>query len=152
MSILEGIELPHSIERGVLTVEALHDPTVEHHGYPVASGYAELFWLPFIGPAALLALRRMVLLLGGRPGPIDVPIGEFAYCLALSDDMKRRSAPLPRALLRLAAKGFAETDQRSYRVRTHVAPVPEHRLRNLPRNLQALHARRPNPNAHRPAA
>ncbi len=46
-------------------------------GYAAASVYVETFWLPLVGPTALLALRRLDAWLANAPGEITISVADI---------------------------------------------------------------------------
>lgn len=76
-------------------------------GYDPRSRYVELFWLPLLGPASVLLLRRTAYLFEARPQGCDLDLGTFAATLGLRGAVGRNST-LVRTFHRLASFGFAD--------------------------------------------
>src|SRR5689334_19924112 len=117
------------------------------HG--LRSEYVELFWLPILGPSALLALRR----LAGCITPTEaapVPLAEFARCLGLGTGHGRR-APAVRAVARLADFHLARVREERFEVRAAIPSLNAKQLRRLPAVLLALHEQAYGADAHQVA-
>jgi hypothetical protein len=125
----------------LLRVGSWEDPVVDRVGVDPRGTYAELFWLPVVGPSALWLVRRLVERLDGEPdGYLLDPI-ETAQALGIGGP-DTRHAPLTRTLRRCERFGLVRLGpgQRSMEVRRRIGPVPRHRLHRLPQSLQAAHA------------
>lgn len=136
---------------GVLRVSPWHDPVVGAHGVDVRSGYVERFWLPVLGPSAVLALRRLADYLDLAPDGVDVDLEETARSLGVGGSASRHS-PLRRALERCVRFGLARhRGAAALEVRRAVGPLPQRHLLRLPPTLQVEHdrwaARQPEPEA-----
>lgn len=76
-------------------------------GYDPRSTYSEMFWLPILGPASLLLLRRTAYLFDAHPNGVDLDLGTFASTLGLRGG-QGRSSTLHRTFDRLARFHFAD--------------------------------------------
>ena len=56
----------------VLTIAPWPDPILDTVGYDPRSRYAETFWLPTLGPTALLLMRHLASRFELRLGPIEL--------------------------------------------------------------------------------
>jgi hypothetical protein len=122
-----------------LTVVTLADPLVEQMGHRVDSVYVEAYWLPVIGPASVLAARRLAAWLEASPeGEVVVDLEELGRSLGLSGQVTR-NAPVVRTLRRLADFGLASYGANRYALRLHVPPLPARYLARLPETLQLAH-------------
>ncbi len=77
-------------------------------GYDPRSNYCELFWLPLLGPASVLLLRRTAFLFDAHPNGCDIDLGSFAASLGLRGG-QGRSSTLYRTFDRLRRFHFADT-------------------------------------------
>ncbi|MFP5327697.1 MAG: hypothetical protein ACLGHT_09485 [Acidimicrobiia bacterium] len=121
-----------------LRVVPLDDPIVEALGYDAESDYAEMFWLPVIGPTALWALRRLNRWLQAAPDGYPLAIAPFARELGLGDGVGR-SSPAVRSLARLVAFGLADVNGGQLMVRRKVPPLARRHVQRLPGHLAAEH-------------
>ena len=108
-------------------------------GHLPTDPYVERFWLPVMGPAATLALRRIAADLRRRPTGYSVGVADLARSLGLGRGTGR-NAPVARAIDRLGHFGLARRTGGGVMVRTHVPDLPEHLSRRLPRWLREEHA------------
>ena len=69
-----------------LKVIAWPDPVIDALGFPATSAYSELAWTPILGPASVLAYRRLAGALQHRPDGYDIDVVErFRYFLGDKD-------------------------------------------------------------------
>jgi hypothetical protein len=122
--------------REVLQVQAW--PMTDAPGdHGLRSEYVELFWLPILGPSAVLALRRLAeCISGSEPGV--VPLTEFARCLGLGSGLGRR-APAVRTLARLVDFHLARVRDDRFEVRAAIPCLNPKQIGRLPAVLIALH-------------
>lgn len=113
------------------------DPIVDERGWAMCSEYTEVYWLPVIGPTALLAGRKIVRMLGDRDY-VDADLYTMASTMGLSYTARERS-PFGRALHRLVMFGLAMPTADGWAVRTMVPNVPHRFMRRLPDVLVAAH-------------
>jgi hypothetical protein len=123
-----------------ITIGVWLDPTVDERGHHVSSLYVEIFWLPVLGPSALLLLRRCALLTSRRPHGSTVALELLSASLGLGKGVSR-NAPLPRAIDRCIRFGAARrvTDNR-LAVRRMLGPLSRQHVARLHPTLQELHA------------
>ena len=76
------------------------DPVLDVIGHDPRSWYAETFWLPTLGPTALLLLRHLADRFEIDPAGIDLPVADTAAALGLGPRDGQHS-PLVRSLARL---------------------------------------------------
>lgn len=120
-------------------VTAWVDPLVDARGYPARSSYAELFWLPVIGPSVTLLMRRLVLLLEMCPDGLSLDTDELGRQLGLGPSMSKH-APLPRAIDRCVRFGMAKRlGPEQLSVRRFVGPLSQQHVAGLPPMLQEMH-------------
>lgn len=123
-----------------IRVEPWDDPVVERIGFSPQSSYVELFWLPVLGPSALLLVRRVADLLVEHADGVAVPADELARALGLGGTAGRH-APFPRAVARCVRYGMARAQGTGcLGFRRMVAPLPLRLARRLPSHLAERHA------------
>jgi hypothetical protein len=116
------------------------DPVLDTVGHDPRSLYAETFWLPTLGPTALLLLRHLATKFEERPGPLELQVAEASLALGLGE-RAGNSSPIVRTLARLETFDLACSDgQTTVAVRRNLAPVHHRHLRRLPEPLQSMHA------------
>jgi hypothetical protein len=116
------------------------DPVLDLLGHDPRSWYAETFWLPTLGPTALLLMRHLADRFEQTPGGIDLPIAETATALGLGPRDGPHS-PLVRSLGRLVQFDLACTDDdATIAVRRSLPPIQRRHVRRLPAAIQARHA------------
>jgi hypothetical protein len=115
------------------------DPVLDVIGHDPRSWYAETFWLPTLGPTALLLLRHLADRFEVDPAGIELPVADTAAALGLGPRDGQHS-PLMRSLVRLQQFELAcrETDV-AIAVRRTLPPVHRRHVRRLPAALQARH-------------
>ena len=87
------------------------DPVLDVIGHDPRSWYAETFWLPTLGPTALLLLRHLADRFEVDPAGLELPVADTAAALGLGPRAGQHS-PLMRSLGRLQQFELAcqETD------------------------------------------
>ena len=124
----------------LLTITPWPDPVLDTVGYDPRSRYAETFWLPTLGPTALLLLRHLAARFERVPGSIDLPVAETSHALGLGQ-RDGTSSPIVRTLTRLEQFDLACSDGRStVAVRRSLPPVQRRHVRRLPAAVQVEHA------------
>jgi hypothetical protein len=124
----------------MLTIQPWPDPIIDTVGHDPRSLYVETFWLPTLGPTALLLLRHLATRFDERPGPVELPVAEASQALGLGD-REGHSSPIVRSLARLETFDLACSDgQTTVAVRRNLPPVQRRHLRRLPSTLQSMHA------------
>lgn len=123
-----------------LTITPWPDPVLDTIGYDPRSRYAETFWLPTLGPTALLLLRHLATRFEQGGGAIELPVAETSHALGLGQ-RDGSSSPIVRTLTRLEQFDLACTDGfTTVAVRRSLPPVQRRHVRRLPVALQAEHA------------
>src|SRR3954447_24489606 len=122
-----------------LRVTPWNDPVLDVLGHDPRSWYAETFWLPTLGPTALLLMRHLADRFERQPEGIELPVAETAAALGLGA-REGNSSPLIRSLNRLRQFELACTeDEQTISVRRSLPPVHRRHVRRLPAPLQAEH-------------
>ncbi len=67
----------------VMAVRPWRDEVVEQHGFDARHVYVETFWLPVLGPSAVLALRRFADWMDSRPVGVEVDLVDLGASLGL---------------------------------------------------------------------
>lgn len=124
----------------LLTITPWPDPVLDTVGYDPRSRYAETFWLPTLGPTALLLLRHLAGRFERRTGALELPVAETSHALGLGQ-RDGSSSPIVRTLTRLEQFDLACSDGRAtVAVRRNLPPVQRRHVRRLPAVLQVAHA------------
>ncbi len=124
----------------LLTITPWPDPVLDTIGYDPRSRYAETFWLPTLGPTALLLLRHLAGRFERNAGSIELPVAETSHALGLGQ-RDGSSSPIVRTLTRLAQFALAcSAGRTTVAVRRSLPPVQRRHVRRLPTSLQVDHA------------
>ncbi len=124
-----------------LTIQPWSDPVLDAIGYDPRSRYVETFWLPTLGPTAVLLLRHLADRFDTNPKGIELTVADTSKALGLGQ-RDGTSSPLVRSLNRLNQFDLACDDGRgTVAVRTLLPPVNPRHLRRLPTELQTEHTR-----------
>jgi hypothetical protein len=122
-----------------LRVTPWPDPVLDVLGHDPRSWYAETFWLPTLGPTALLLMRHLADRFERTPEGVELPVADTAAALGLGA-REGNSSPLMRSLGRLRQFELAcSDDEATISVRTSLPPVHRRHVRRLPTALQAQH-------------
>lgn len=123
-----------------LTIQPWPDPVIDTVGHDPRSAYVETFWLPTLGPTALLLLRHLATKFDERAGAVELTVTDASLALGLGE-RAGNSSPIVRSLARLETFDLACSDGRgTVAVRRNLPPVNRRHLRRLPSELQSLHA------------
>lgn len=107
-----------------------------NEGHDARSQYAEQFWLPTLGPTALLVLRNIARRLQQEPSGFQMDISQTSAELGLGY-RTGNSSPLRKALKRLVQFQLAAFDgAATVAVRDQVPPLAERHERRLPTGTQ----------------
>ncbi|MGH9164562.1 MAG: hypothetical protein ACRDZW_03475 [Acidimicrobiales bacterium] len=125
-----------------LRIEALRDELVEALGHDPRSAYARRFWLPLVGPSALVAAGTLVGGLERSPDGFEVDVALLGRALGLPGTAGA-NAKIVRTLARLARFGLADAHANGavplLRVRTAWPPLTVRQLGRLPAFLAEVH-------------
>jgi hypothetical protein len=124
-----------------ITVKPWHDPVIDALGHDPRSRYVETFWLPTLGPTAVLLLRHLADRFDRTPEGVVLTVADTSHALGLGQ-RDGTSSPILRTLRRLTQFDLACEDPLSdlVAVRRLVPPVGARHLRRLPADVQAAHA------------
>ncbi len=115
------------------------DPVLDALGHDPRSWYAETFWLPTLGPTALLLLRHLADRFEEHPQGLTLPVADTAAALGLGPRDGEQS-PLVRSLHRLQQFDLAHAhDPQVIAVRRTLPPIHRRHVRRLPVAIQARH-------------
>jgi hypothetical protein len=121
-----------------LKVVPLRDPVVEAAGHEPRSPYVESFWLPVVGPSAVVTARRLAAWLEESPQGVSVSLAVLAHQLGLGTGTGR-NAPLVKTLARLTIFGLAVVRDDVYAMRLAFPSLTRRHLRRLPSQLMQAH-------------
>ena len=132
------------IANPVMTIRPWRDEVVEQQGFDARHAYVETYWLPVLGPSAVLALRRFADWLDNRPAGAQVDLIDLGAFLGLGAGTGRHTQ-INRTIGRLIDFGMARICGDHLEVRTTLPPVPLRVRKRLPPALAdtlAVHDRR----------
>ena len=115
-----------------------HDETTRIEGFPTLSRYVEWYWLPILGPTALLALRRLASAFEWYSNGYEAHVEELASSLGLTYTDGTHN-PFTRAVSRLMYFGAVHGTAHSLAVRTSMPLVSTAHLQRLHPGLRATH-------------
>lgn len=123
-----------------LTITPWPDPLLDTLGHDPRSLYVETFWLPTLGPTAVLLLRHLATRFDESPAGVELPVADTSQALGLGQ-RDGNSSPIVRTLTRLSQFDLACDDGRgTVAVRRNLPPINRRHVRRLPANLQVAHA------------
>jgi hypothetical protein len=123
-----------------LTIKPWPDPLLDTLGHDPRSLYVETFWLPTLGPTAVLLLRHLASKFDVSPAGIELAVADTSQALGLGQ-RDGNSSPILRSLTRLSQFDLACDDGRgTVAVRRNLPPINRRHVRRLPGHLQAAHA------------
>ena len=109
-------------------------------GFDPHGRYVETYWLPVLGPASVVAFRRLNARLDARPSGLAFDLGDLAHSLGLGRSTARNS-PIVRTLHRLEQFGLARVDHGTYAVRRTAPALTRRQADRLPAHLIGEHRR-----------
>lgn len=123
-----------------LLIRPWPDPIIDTLGHDPRSLYVETFWLPTLGPTALLLLRHLAGRFDERPEGVELTVATTSQALGLGH-RDGNSSPILRTLTRLGQFDLACDDGRgTVAVRRNLPPVNRRHIGRLPSDLQIAHA------------
>ena len=107
-----------------LLIKPWNDPVVDTLGHDPRSRYVEQFWLPTLGPTALLLLRHLADRFDRDPDGVELTVVDTSHALGLGQ-REGSASPIVRTLRRLTQFDLACEDPMSdtVAVRRNVPPV-----------------------------
>lgn len=121
----------------VFTVRPLTDTVLEQHGHDPRSTYAEIFWLPVIGPTSLWLLRRLAWRLEMAKGASFI-IDTEDLAVSLGVGVRQIHGSLSR-IVQLFHLALWDPDG-TLAVQTRMPPLTLKMVSRFPSQLQAAHA------------
>lgn len=114
----------------IITVERWHDPLIEQLGYPVEGDHVQTYWLPVLGPSAIVLARHLGLLMRPHlPNPWTGTAGELSRAVGLGG----ATSSLVRTLHRLRQFEMAScTNESDWCLRLEFPPLSRRHLARLP--------------------
>jgi len=120
-------------------IRPLTDPVIDTLGHDPRAPYPERFWLPTLGPTALLLLRLIAARFDRAPEGFVLDLAETSRCLGLGE-RDGRNSPIARSLARLVQFDLATGEgEAALAVRRQVPPINRRHVRRLPASLQGEH-------------
>jgi len=104
-------------------------------GHPVASSYVETFWLPILGPSALLVGRRLGDWLDETAGETVVDLVDLGASIGIGTGTGRHTS-INRTLIRLCDYSLARIEGDHLEVRTVWPDLPPRMHHRLPDSLR----------------
>ena len=124
---------------GAIRVMPWPDPVLDAIGHDPRSWYVETFWLPTLGPTALLLMRHLADRFERTPEAVELPVADTAAALGLGP-REGNSSPLIKTLTRLQQFELAAAeDETTIAVRRALPPIHRRHVRRLPAALQVRH-------------
>ena len=125
-----------------LTIVPWPEPMIDTLGHDPRSLYVETFWLPILGPTALLLLRHLATRFDETSEGVELRVAETSQALGVGN-REGSSSPILRTLARLEQFEVAYADPLSptIAVRRNLPPVTRRQLGRLPMAIQRQHAR-----------
>ena len=123
-----------------LLIKPWTDQVLDAAGHDPRSRYVETFWLPTLGPTAVLLLRHLASRFDTAPRGIELMVADASLALGLGERNGEHS-PIVRTLRRLEQFDLACWDPYTptVAVRRMVPSLGARHLRRLPAALQVLH-------------
>lgn len=112
-------------------VRPLVEAQVEGCCYDARDAYVETYWLPVLGPSALLALRRISAWLASDPTGIAIDLVDFGASLGVGTGTGRNTQ-INRTLARLIDFRLARVVGEHLEVAMTLGPLPTGLRRRLP--------------------
>lgn len=126
-------------EVGTLLIRPWADPVLDRHGHDPRDTYCERFWLPLLGPSAVLLARQLADRFDRRPSGFPVGTEELSRSLGLGRPVGRRSA-LHRTIGRLAQFRLAHLEgDEVLLARRRLPSLSRAQADKLPRPIQDAH-------------
>ncbi|MGI9604861.1 MAG: hypothetical protein ACR2P0_01860 [Acidimicrobiales bacterium] len=132
---------PDLTGRTEVHILVLDDTSVDATGFDPRSEYAEMFWLPILGPSTLWLMRRIALRFDTESTGFLLEIDEVSGSLGIRSQGGRNNA-FQRSMNRLVGFNMGRTiDDSTIEVRRVMPPLHGGQLRRLSPRLQSLHQR-----------
>jgi hypothetical protein len=125
-----------------ITIVPWTDVVLDAVGHDPRSLYAETFWLPTLGPTALLFLRHLAARFDGSPDGLELRVADTSRALGVGH-RDGANSPISRTIARLEQFDLACVDELSHAtaVRRVLPSLPVRFLRRLSASIQESHYR-----------
>ncbi|MGH9043045.1 MAG: hypothetical protein ACRDZ3_22765 [Acidimicrobiia bacterium] len=127
-----------TVRTEIIRIRPWVDEVIDALGFDARSPYCEKFWLPSLGPTALLLMRRFAICFDEHPGGTEIDLAELARSLGLGT-ATGPNAPIGRTLARLVQFDLAQEAGGDVAVRRWLPPINRRHVRRLPTPLQRAH-------------
>lgn len=122
------------VSHPTVDLRPLRDPVIDKCGFDARHVYVETYWLPILGPSAVLAARRITDWLDREPAGVSIDLVEFGASLGIGAGTGRHTH-INRTLGRLVDFGMARISGDHLEVHMTLPPVPLRLRRRLPLSL-----------------
>ena len=129
--VQQRVTLDWFVAHPTVQVRRLVEAQVEGCCYDARDGYVETYWLPVLGPSAVLALRRVAERLDQNPEGVDINLVDFGASLGVGAGTGRNTQ-INRTLARLIDFRLARIHAEHLEVTTTLGPLPTGLRRRLP--------------------
>jgi hypothetical protein len=133
-----GGSVTETIRTETIRIRPWADAVIDTLGFDPRSIYCERFWLPSLGPTALLLMRRFAVCFDEHPAGTDVNLPELAQSLGLGIGAGP-NGPIGRTIGRLTQFDLAQDAGGGLAVRRRLPPINRRHVRRLPVHLQQAH-------------
>ncbi len=130
---------PNLVDHTEVNIAAWNEPGVDHVGFDARSQYAELFWLPILGPSTMWLLRHIAQRFDHEPTGFVLDITTTASALGIGAAKGKHSA-FHRSINRLVSFDMGYTiDDSTIGVRRVLPQLHVGQVRRLTPSAQRLH-------------
>ena len=130
---------PDLVGHETVNILPWEDTVVAPVGFDSRSDYAEMFWLPVLGPSTLLLLRNIAQRFDAEPQGLALNIADTAKALGIGSRTGRNSA-FHRSITRMVNFSMARVvDESTIAVRQILPPLHSGQLRRLTPGGRRLH-------------
>ena len=119
----------------VLQISQLHDPAIAKAGYPFNSDYADIMWLPIVGPSTIAVLRTLERELTQHPNGFTITTLDLAQRIGLGAKGGKHG-PMWRALTRASRYHLAQQIGPNLALAPALPPLPQRLHQRLPDTMQ----------------
>ena len=130
--------MPAILTHPTIVVVPWSDPVVDEDGASVFSRYAELYWLPILGPSALWILRRIVMGFEASPHGFELDCATTATDMGLRFSLSPNNS-FSRSLQRCLYFGALQVHQGGLAVRCYLPAISKRHLQRLSPALRDGH-------------
>lgn len=124
----------------ILNFRTWEDPVADPFGHDPCSLYVELYWLPVLGPTAILLLRRLHILLKQNSGSFSIPRNQLALEMGIAQ-WHGPNSPFGRSLKRCCDFSLLHPQSGGLvYVRQRIPNLPPRLSHRLPARIKKLYA------------